>query len=141
MNASRAQDLQHLPGTPWSIREAGGSGGRTALEVYAAGTLMDVMVAQSLAPQILRGARSAVWVGQPCAVAWGCLPADGAGLSVTFSRGRVRPRLNAAEITTIAGWFWIALADGRSDSVTVTSRGIPERCQMRLARAVSAGRR
>jgi hypothetical protein len=46
--------LQQLPGTPWAIRAAGSSGGRTALETYAAGTLMDVMVAQSLAPQTLR---------------------------------------------------------------------------------------
>jgi hypothetical protein len=134
VNATRTQDLQQLPGTPWAIRAASGSRGRIALEVYAAGTLMDVMVAQSLAPRLLRGARSAVWAGQPCAVAWGCLPADGAGVAVTFGRGRVRPRRNAVEVTTIAGWFWIALADRRASSVTVTSCGIAERCRTRTVR-------
>jgi hypothetical protein len=128
------QELQQLPGTPWSIRAAGGSGGRTALEMYAAGTLMDVMVARSLAPRILRGARCAAGAGPPCAVAWGSLPAGGARPSVVFSRGRARPRLIAAEVTAIAGWFWIALADGRSDRVTVTSPGIRERCRVRIVR-------
>lgn len=134
MSATRTQDLLQLPGTPWAIRAAGGSGGRTALEMYAAGILMDVMVAQSLAPQILRGARSAVWAGQPCAVAWGCLPADETSLAVTFGRGRVRPRLSAAEVMTIADWFWMALADRRADSVTVTSHGRAERCRTRTVR-------
>jgi hypothetical protein len=134
MSATRTEDLQQLPGTPWAIRAAGGSGGRTALEMYAAGILMDVMVAQSLAPQLLRGARSAVWAGRPCAVAWGCLPADGAGVAVAFGRGRVRPRRNAVEVMTIAGWFWIALADQHADSVTVTSRGLAERCRTRTVR-------
>ncbi len=127
-------DLEHLPGTPWSMRPAAASGGRAALEMYDAGTLVDVMVARSLAPRILRGARSAVWAGQPRAVAWGCLPADGAGLSVTFARGHVRPRVRAIEVTGIIGYFWIALADGRFDSVAVTHLGTRERCRMRTAR-------
>lgn len=104
------------------------------MEMYDAGTLVDVMVARSLAPRILRGARSAVWAGQPRAVAWGCLPADGAGLSVTFARGHVRPRVRAIEVTGIIGYFWIALADGRFDSVAVTHLGTRERCRMRTAR-------
>jgi hypothetical protein len=141
-------DLEHLPGTPWSMRPAAASGGRAALEMYDAGTLVDVMVARSLAPRILRGARSAVWAGQPRTVAWGCLPADGAGLpwdgaglpadgtglSVTFARGHVRPRVRAIEVTGIIGYFWIALADGRFDSVAVTHLGTRERCRMRTAR-------
>jgi hypothetical protein len=141
-------DLEHLPGTPWSMRPAAASGGRAALEMYDAGTLVDVMVARSLAPRILRGARSAVWAGQPRAVAWGCLPwdgaglladgagllADGAGLSVTFARGHVRPRVRAIEVTSIIGYFWIALADGRFDSVAVTHLGTRERCRTRTAR-------
>jgi hypothetical protein len=123
--------------------------------MYDAGTLVDVMVARSLAPRILRGARSAVWAGQPRAVAWGCLPwdgaglpwdgaglladgagllADGAGLSVTFARGHVRPRVRAIEVTSIIGYFWIALADGRFDSVAVTHLGTRERCRTRTAR-------
>jgi hypothetical protein len=31
-------DLEHLPGTPWSMRAAAASGGRAALEMYDAGT-------------------------------------------------------------------------------------------------------
>jgi hypothetical protein len=141
-------DLEHLPGTPWSVRPAAASGGRAALEMYDAGTLVDVMVARSLAPRILRGARSAVWAGRPRAVAWGRLPVDGAGpswdgsglsadgtgLSVTFARGHVRPRVRAIEVTSIMCYFWIALADGRFDSVAVTHLGMPERCRMRTAR-------
>jgi hypothetical protein len=140
--AGRGQDFQHLPGMPWSLRPATGSSGRAALEIYHAGSLLDVMVAPSLAPAILRGARCAVWAGarcavwtgEPCAVAWGCLPADGRDLSVTFSAGRVRPRPRAAEVISIAGWFWIALADGRLRSVTVTHGGTRERCRMRAVR-------
>lgn len=37
----------HLPGTPWSMRLANGSGGRPALEIHAGGSLIDVMVASS----------------------------------------------------------------------------------------------
>jgi hypothetical protein len=155
-------DLEHLPGTPWSMRPAAASGGRPALEMYDAGTLVDVMVARSLAAPILRGARSAVWAGQPRAVAWGCLPADGAdwsadgagllvdgaglpadkaglaadgaGLSVMFARGHVRPRARAVEVTSIIGYFWIAIADGRFDSVAVTHLETRERFRMRTAR-------
>jgi hypothetical protein len=127
-------DLEHLPGTPWSMRPAAASGGRPALEMYDAGTLVDVMVARSLAPPILHGARSAVWAGQPRAVAWGCLPADGAGLSVMFARAHVRPRVRAVEVTNIIGYFWIALADGRFDSVAVTLLETRERFRMRTAR-------
>jgi hypothetical protein len=34
----------HLPGKPWSMRLAPGSGGRLALEIHAGGSLIDVMV-------------------------------------------------------------------------------------------------
>ena len=131
---SGAPDLEHLPGTPWSVRPAAGSGGRPALEIYHAGTLVDVMVAQSLALRILRGARSAVWAGQRCAVAWGCLPADGTRLSVAFTRGRLRPRVLAVEVESIAGSFWIALAEGRYSTVTVTYCGARDQHAMRTAR-------
>lgn len=134
-SCDRPHDRQHLPGTPWSIRPAAGSGARAALEIYQAGTIVDVVVAPSLAPRILRGARSAVWAGQPHAVAWGCLPAAGGSLSVAFTRGRIRPRNRAAEVTRVASWFWIALAEGRFDSVTVTHRGTRERRRVRKARS------
>ena len=46
-----------LPGTPWSIRPAAGPAGRPAVEIYAAGSMLDVMVAPALAARILRGVR------------------------------------------------------------------------------------
>jgi hypothetical protein len=150
------RDLQHLPGTPWSLRLAGAPDGRHALEVYDAGVLVDVMVARTLAPRILRGARSAVWAGEHRAVAWGSLPPGGAGgqagaggglradvacagqagapLQVAFRRGRVRPRLRLAEVATIAGCFWIALASGRFGHVQVTDRDTRHRAGLRTAR-------
>lgn len=137
------RDLEHLPGTPWSLRLAGAPDGRPALEVYDAGVLVDVMVARTLAPQALRGARSAVWAGEQRALAWGCLPdrdvrngtPAGTGLQVTFRRGRVRPRLNLPEVTTIADSFWIALADGRFGRVKVTHGGGQQRAGLRTVRS------
>jgi hypothetical protein len=37
----------HLPGTPSSMHLANGSGGRSALEIHASGSLIEVMVASS----------------------------------------------------------------------------------------------
>ena len=61
----------YLPGTPWSMRLADGSGGRPALEVYAAGSLLDVVVASSRASRLLRGACAVIIAGQARAIAWG----------------------------------------------------------------------
>jgi hypothetical protein len=38
------------------------------------------------------------------------------------------------EITSIAGWFWIAIADARFDTVTVTHQGTRERRRIRQTR-------
>ena len=122
-----------LPGTPWSVRPAAGPAGRTAAEIYAAGCLVDVMVAQPLAPRVLRGACSLTWAGQPCTVAWGFLPAH-PGFSVWFTRGRARSRC-AAQVTVIAGSFWIAPAGGRFREVTVEHGGGRDRRRIRAARS------
>jgi hypothetical protein len=47
----------HLPGTPWSMRLANGSGGRPALEIHAGGSLIDVMAASSPASSCAGHAR------------------------------------------------------------------------------------
>jgi hypothetical protein len=113
----------HLAGTPWSMRTAISTDGRSALEVYAAGSLVDVMLAPSLGSQLLRGACTTVSAGQQQSMAWGCLPkALGTVPFVEFIRSRVhhRPRIEAAE--TVSAWFWVATAAGRFSRVVATSQ-------------------
>jgi hypothetical protein len=125
----------YLPGTPWSMRLACGSGSRPALEVYAAGALIDVMVTTSLASQLLRGACAAVVAGQARAIAWGCLPAWGEPPSVEFLRGGIRRRAQLEGAESVAGWFWFADTDGRFSQVVVTSQRCRESCRIRMAGA------
>jgi hypothetical protein len=126
-----------LPGTPWSVRPAAGPAGRQAVEIYAAGSMLDVMVAprapRVLAPRVLRGACSLAWAGHPWAVAWGFLPPR-PGLSVWFARGPARSRRFAAPVSEIAGTFWVAPAEGRFRAVTVEHGGGSDRCRVRAAR-------
>ena len=124
----------YLPGTPWSLRLAGGSGGRPALEVYAAGSLIDVMVASSRASQLLHGACRAVIGRHPRAIAWGCLPTARDELpSVEFIRGHVRHQVQPATAEGVVGWFWFADTDGRFSHVAVTSQGRRESCRIPAA--------
>ena len=126
----------HLPGTPWSMRLANGSGGRPALEIHAGGSLIDVMVASSRASQLLRGACTMVVARHPRAVAWGCLPtARSELLSVEFIRGRIRRRAQLEEAESVAGWFWFADADGRFSQVVATSQESRESCRIRTVDA------
>jgi hypothetical protein len=124
----------YLPGTPWSLHLAGSSGGRPALEVYAAGSLIDVMVASSRASQLLHGACRAAVGRQARAMAWGCLPtARGELPSVEFIRGRIRHRVQPAVAESVVGWFWFADADGRFSQVVVASQGERESCRIPTA--------
>ena len=126
----------YLWGTPWSMRLAGGSGGRPALEVHAAGSLIDVMVASSRASQLLRGACGTIVARQVRAIAWGCLPTVRGELpSVEFIRGRIRRRAQRVEASSVADWFWFADTDGRFGQVVVTSQGDRESCRIRTADA------
>jgi hypothetical protein len=43
------------PGSPWRVRAAAGPAGRPAIEIHAAGRLVDVLVAPALAARVLRG--------------------------------------------------------------------------------------
>jgi hypothetical protein len=124
----------YLPGTPWSLRLAGGSGGRPALEVYAAGSLIDVVVPSRRASQLLHGACRAADGRQPRALAWGCLPVAGGELpAVEFIRGHVRRQVQPAVAEGLAGWFWFADTDGRFSQVTVTRQGKRESCRIPAA--------
>ena len=108
------------------------------MEIYAIGSMLDVMVApalasRDLAPRVLRGACSLAWAGEPCAVAWGFLPAR-PGFSVWFTRGLARSGCVAAPVSVIAGSFWVAPAEGRFRGVTVQHGGGRDRCRVRAAR-------
>ncbi|HUA31483.1 MAG TPA: hypothetical protein VMC03_21560 [Streptosporangiaceae bacterium] len=106
------------------------------MELYAAGTLLDVVVATGLADEVLCGARRAVWDGRPQAIAWGRFPVPRAGgpgrrdVAVLFARGRRPGRdrrrnrdVHVADVIGLAGWFWVAVAEDRFDTVTVVRRG------------------
>jgi len=126
----------HLPGTPWSMRLADGSGGRPALEIHAGGSLIDVMVASSPASQLLYGACTMTVARHPHAIAWGCLPtARSESPSVEFIRGRICRRAQPAEAESVAGWFWFADADGRFSQVTAASQESRESCRIRTVYA------
>jgi hypothetical protein len=126
----------HLPGTPWSMRLANGSGGRPALEIHAGGSLIDVMVASSPASQLLRGACTMTVARHPHAIAWGCLPTARSELpSVEFIRGRIRHRAHPVEAESVAGWFWFADAGGRFSQVVATSQESRESCRIRTVDA------
>jgi hypothetical protein len=106
----------------------GDPGGRRLRRAHRPGDvrrrdLMDVMVAQSLAPQTLR--RAPGGMGETALPRRLGLPPGRRG----GPGGDVRPRArrpNSAGggwVMTIAGWRWIAMADRRADGVTVTGRG------------------
>ena len=124
-------DPLELPGTPWSVRTAGGPGARPSLEVYAHGILLDVVVATPLAAAVLRGACRASTNGRTVSLAWGRLPAGGAPVAVEFSTHGLRPRTQRADAAEVGWWFWIAQADGDFTAVTVTHPGGRERCRVR----------
>ncbi|MER7669706.1 hypothetical protein ABTY61_14710 [Kitasatospora sp. NPDC096128] len=130
---------------PWSLRSVGSGRGRAALELYQHGELADVLVAARLAPQLVRGARrSPSSTGRGSHVlAWGRLPADGRVPSVVFTGGRRlfgTVRAAVAEVVTVAGQFWLALAEGPYDAVQVGHQpgGPVERLALERVRAGGA---
>lgn len=119
------------PGAPWPVRVARGTGGRAALEVYAGQSVVDVVVAPSRGCQLLRGACSIVVAGESHTLAWGCLPVPGGPVpGVEFSRGRVFRQLRRAQADRVAGWFWLATADGRFARVAAASPGARDWCRV-----------
>jgi hypothetical protein len=125
------RDVLLPPGSPWLVRVARATDGRPALEVYAAGSLIDVVVAPSLGCRLVRGACSAVVARKSCAIAWGCLPVTGSPPpDVEFIRGRFRRRPQPAKTDSVAGWFWFATAGGRFSRVAAVSDGTRESCRV-----------
>ncbi|MER6396519.1 hypothetical protein ABT263_10700 [Kitasatospora sp. NPDC001603] len=112
---------------PWSVRGVPASRGRAALEVYEHGELVDVVVAARLAPELLRGARRCPALGarESYGLVWGRLPQGGPAPAVGFTAGRLRRAgrrarvVEAPEVVTVAGEFWLAWARGPFDGVLV----------------------
>jgi hypothetical protein len=116
-----------LPRAPWSIRVSRETAARPAMEVYAADTLLDVVVATPLAAGVLCGASRAVADGQRRAIAWGRLVGSSSGITVRFARRGPRGGGRTAEVMPVNDWFWVAMADGRFATVTATYQGTSER--------------
>lgn len=113
----------YLDGGPWSMRIAGARSACPAVELYEADCLLDVVSATAIAAVLMRGARaSGNDAAHHRALAWGRLPLTGAGLAVTFSRGRFSRAAQFAPVVKITTWCWVAIADGQFDAVTVHSR-------------------
>jgi hypothetical protein len=114
------------------------------LEIYADQTLLGVLVATPLGGGILRGARRTVWDGRPQVIAWGRRPESGGPIGVRFSPNRWPGGLRGlgregrggqvAQAIPVAGWFWVATADGRFGTVTVTHQGLSERRRIAAVR-------
>jgi hypothetical protein len=123
---------------PWSYRIAGPASRWPAVEVYEAGSLLDVVSRTRLAAQLLRGARTVRSVDGRRVFAWGRLPLSGDVVSVEFSRGPWRKfRRNApvvgvveASAVQVATWCWLAVADGPYDAVTVRCGGMAIRSRL-----------
>ncbi len=136
-----------MTGTPWSVRHARSAGEQPALEIYEDGDLIGVMVAHTMAPQLLRGARRACRGGQTFCLAWGRLPGDGSAMTVTFNtgwrrgfstswrRGMTQRQQDAGaiqpDLTDLAGWCWLAVAAGQFDAVMVATRATSHRLRFR----------
>ena len=115
-------DLRGVPllDSPWSLRLGRGTRGRTALEVYNNGLLLDVLVAKPLSADVLRGGRRGERDGRLSVLAWGHLPPDGAPPSVWFSQ---RHREHSSPAVAVAEDFWVALTEGSYDHVSAARPG------------------
>jgi hypothetical protein len=125
-SACGEHDPYELLRTPWSVRVSRQSAARPAMEVYVADTLLDVVVATPLSAGILCGAGRTAAGGQHHAIAWGRLVGSACGITVRFSR-RLGGGSHAAEVMPVNDWFWVATAEGRFATVTVTYLGASQR--------------
>jgi hypothetical protein len=123
-------DPTPLPGYPWTLRLAGAGRDRAAVEIYENGELIDVVTGTPVARLYLRGARAGSGPAGPCALAWGRTPAAGGPPVISFrGRGWRSPAVQASPFL-VAGWLWVALAEGPASAVTVTVAGVAYRCRV-----------
>ena len=99
-----------LPGGSPEFRLAQGTGGRVALEVVIGEDVVAVDVATAFSARVLGGLRGGR-AGEGWTVVWGCLPPEGAAVTVEFGR--------AAVPVAHAGPFWFAGVPGRFARVRV----------------------
>jgi hypothetical protein len=126
-SACDEHDPYELLRTSWSVRLSRQTAARPAMEIYAADTLLDVVVATPLSAGVLCGAARTVAGGQQHAIAWGRLIGSASGITVRFCRRSLGRGGHAAEIAPVNDWFWVAAAEGRFATVTVTDLGISQR--------------
>jgi hypothetical protein len=107
---------------PWSYRIAGATSAWPAVEVYEAGSLLDVVTSTRLIAQVVRGSRAADGPGGRHVIAWGRLPLSGGLPSVEFGRSR-RGSGQRAQVLPITSWCWLAVAEGHHRTVTVRYGG------------------
>lgn len=125
-SACGEHDPYELPRTPWSVRVSRQTAARPAIEIYAADTLLDVVVATPLSASILCGAGRTVAGGQHHAIAWGRFIGSASGITARFSRRRPGGG-HTTGVTAVNDWFWVATAEGRFATVTVTYLGASQR--------------
>jgi len=116
-----AEPVLVVPGRPWAVRLAGQHSEWPAVEVYQAGSLLDVVSSTRLAAVLSRGARAADGGAGPCVLAWGRMPGTGASPEVEFTLGRRGPYSWPSTVLRLTSWCWLAVADGRFDRTAVQS--------------------
>jgi hypothetical protein len=126
-SACDEHDPYELLRTSWSVRVSRQTAARPAMEIYAADTLLDVVVSTPLSAGTLSGASRMVAGGQHHAIAWGRLIGSASGITVRFSRRRLVGGGHTADVMPVNDSFWVATAEGRFASVTVTCLGASQR--------------
>ncbi len=126
-SACDEHDPYELIRTSWSVRVSRQTAARPAMEIYAAGILLDVVVATPLSAGTPCGASRMAAGGQHHAIAWGRLIGSASGITVRFSRRRLGGGGHTADVMPVNDWFWVATAEGRFASVTVTYLGVSQR--------------
>ena len=132
-SACDEHDPYELLRTSWSVRVSRQTAARPAMEIYAADTLLDVVVATPLSAGILCGASRMVAGGQHQAIAWGRLIGSASGITVRFARRRLGGAGRTADVMAVNDWFWVATAEGRFASVIVTYLGASQRRRITAA--------
>ena len=120
---------------PWSYRVAGATSPWPAVELYEAGSLLDVVTSTRLTAQVLRGARAVRSAAGARVLAWGRLPLCGGPVAVEFGRGTFRGDRLAVPPVRVTSWCWLAVADERYDRVTVRHGGTTTRRRLAVSRA------
>ena len=129
-----APDTSRAALWPWSYRVAGAMSCWPAVEVYEAGTLLDVVTSTRLTATVLRGARAVRSVRGGRVLAWGRLPLRGGLPAVEFSRGTFHGARLAVPPVRVTSWCWLAVADALYDRVTVCHDGAAARRRVRVSR-------